>query len=245
LLPRWSNRGWCDRVSSMKNRRYRLTHQTCNGRQEERAVPPSGLIPIILDFLRDVFGAWIAFLAGSVSVVPIAIAALLKPEILPLPIWTWVLLVFGVGLCSAMFQVYRNLRIHLGTNMLPMPDLSGEDAIKYVLGTKELFGHGAQHIDHVFDLFRDLAQNAAYSNIKIWGKTNSTWLSEQVGVVSNLQEIPAEYWNNHTIDTMELRHGLKTTTSSVHSGANDVYSNLMFNKAQVKHFKRSWRKNST
>lgn len=221
-----------------------------------RSLPASGgstlwfqnkasFMSMFLDFLRDLLCAWKAFLAGSFPVVMIAIAALLKPEILPLPIWIWVLLVV-VGLCCGMFQVYRNLRIHLGTNMLPMPDLSGEDAIKYVLGTNELFGNGAQHIDHVFDLFIELAQQAAYSNITIWGKTNTTWLSEQVGVVSNLQEIPAAYWNDHTIDGAELAHGrLKTTIASHHSGNNDVYSNLKFNKAQVKYFKRSWQKNST
>jgi hypothetical protein len=66
-------------------------------------------------FLKDFFIAvveeWKGWITGSLPMAAIAAIALIKPQIAPLPIWEWLILIFVAGFSCAAFRVYRTVRL--------------------------------------------------------------------------------------------------------------------------------------
>jgi hypothetical protein len=65
---------------------------------------------LLCDFAQEVTEAWKGWLTGSLPMTTVAIATLVDPEWIRLPVWAWALAIFVAGLLSAMFRVYRELR---------------------------------------------------------------------------------------------------------------------------------------
>jgi hypothetical protein len=66
---------------------------------------------LIGEFFLAVVEEWKGWLTGSLPMAVIAMGALIKPEIAPLPIWEWAILVFVAGFVCAVFRVYRSARL--------------------------------------------------------------------------------------------------------------------------------------
>lgn len=67
-------------------------------------------IVLVQAFVQEIVGEWKGWLTGSLPMASIAVTSLVNPEWIHFPLWTWVLLIFVVGLLLAMFRVYRDLR---------------------------------------------------------------------------------------------------------------------------------------
>ncbi len=65
---------------------------------------------LLCDFAQEVTEAWKGWLTGSLPMTALAVASLVDPDWIRLPIWAWALAIFVVGLVLAMFRVYRDLR---------------------------------------------------------------------------------------------------------------------------------------
>jgi hypothetical protein len=65
---------------------------------------------LVQDFAHEIVAEWKGWLTGSLPMASIAVTALVNPEWIHLPLWTWALLIFVAGLLLAMFRVYRELR---------------------------------------------------------------------------------------------------------------------------------------
>src|SRR5712691_152114 len=66
---------------------------------------------LLWEFLVVVVEEWKGWLTGSLPMAVIAVVALIHPDIAPLSHWVWVLLVFGAGFGTAVFRVWRNLKL--------------------------------------------------------------------------------------------------------------------------------------
>lgn len=78
--------------------------QTLEARLEGRC------IILVQDFAHEIVAEWKEWLTGNLPMASIAVTGLVNPEWIHLPLWTWALLIFVVGLLLAMFRVYRELR---------------------------------------------------------------------------------------------------------------------------------------
>jgi hypothetical protein len=67
-------------------------------------------VRIFCDFILALLTEWKVWLTDSVAVVVIAVVAMVRPDIIPLPFWLWFALVFGAGLLVAAFRSYRTAR---------------------------------------------------------------------------------------------------------------------------------------
>lgn len=65
---------------------------------------------ILKDFIFALFREWKVWLTDSIVMVIIAMALLVKPELAPLPLWLWILIVFGAGLLVASFKAFKAAR---------------------------------------------------------------------------------------------------------------------------------------
>jgi hypothetical protein len=75
-------------------------------RTAQRARPPA----LLQEFAGEILGAWKEWLTGSLPMVALSLASLVKPDWTRFPPWVWVLLIFMAGLFFATFRVYRELR---------------------------------------------------------------------------------------------------------------------------------------
>lgn len=65
---------------------------------------------MVRTFCIEVLEEWKGWVTGSLPMAVIAVIALIKPDIAPLPLWAWALLIFVAGFVCAVFRVYRKAK---------------------------------------------------------------------------------------------------------------------------------------
>jgi hypothetical protein len=68
-------------------------------------------VRIISDFIKACLHEWVGWLTGSLPMAVLAVAALIYPNIIPLPIWAWAILIFVAGYSVAAYRAYRSARM--------------------------------------------------------------------------------------------------------------------------------------
>jgi len=195
---------------------------------------------IIWDFTKDLLQEWKGWLGGSLLMVALSLWSEVMPEAPHLPLWVWIILIFVAGLLCAMYQMYANLRRQIGTGMIPLPNMSLEDVISDLLGKPYKFGDGVEVLKGTDTLLKVLGQEAAHSNITVWGRRGTSDIFPSLQ--TNLVQIPSEFWETHQIDLLECLKSERGQTSSILNLHSHEYFDLAFNKAQLRYFKRMWKK---
>jgi hypothetical protein len=67
-------------------------------------------VALFREFILSILEEWKGWITGSLPMAVIAAAALIKPDLAPLPVWQWLILIFVAGLSCAIFRVYKRVR---------------------------------------------------------------------------------------------------------------------------------------
>jgi hypothetical protein len=80
----------------------------------------------IKTFCIEVLEEWKGWVTGSLPMAVLAVIALIYPQIAPLPLWVWLLLIFAGGFVCAVFRVYKKAKIETG-NLRAQLEAIGQD----------------------------------------------------------------------------------------------------------------------
>ncbi|SFI32521.1 hypothetical protein [Bradyrhizobium sp. Gha] len=187
----------------------------------------------LLEFFRAIWSEWFSRMSGPLSV-PAAIAALWIENTTGK-----VLLAITAFVCiwAASYSVWRRERDRVSSleaaakaGPTVVRDVGLGEAVGYICfrrwGESFVAAASSSNVSGSRE-YDELLQAAADGEIPIWGKKAAHGVHEP---------IPGEFWFKHRMDWFSLLRGSPETESSVRSGSDETYLELMTSRAAIERY---------
>ena len=106
------------------------------------------------------------------------------------------------------------------------PDMSLKACVTSVLGTSSWYSGIPGQANRLLDLIGKLSQEAALSQLTIWGSRDLGSGFSLVGIKNNLEPIASEYWSTHVIDKLRFLENEEARSIGTLYETNDAFIDL-------------------